>query len=318
MDQKPMVSVVMITYNHEKYIEQAINGVLVQNCDFNIELIIVDDSSTDTTGLKIGRAINRQHLQKNVKIRFYRHDENLGVKLNFIWAHNKVKGKYIAYCEGDDVWIDSNKLKKQVEFLEKNSDYSMVFSNINTIDAKGQIKGKSTLKSYKEVFTHSDFPFYCPSPTRVYRNYKFYDELLNIELVGIDTFMLANLSRFGKIRFLSKVSSNYRIHEKGFWNSMNAINKYSEYINTHLVCLDFIETKAFKKNLLETSKRLFKIKKISLDDYYSQLEQIRKCYLNKLKNKKFQIFMFNFFLIIVKSPLIDNKKIKLIRKIIHF
>ena len=121
MKKQPKVSVCMITYGHEKFIEEAINGVLMQECDFVVELIIANDCSPDKTDAVIQNILCNHPRASWIK--YIKHDKNLGMMPNFIFAMQECKGKYIALCEGDDYWTDPSKLQKQVDFLEANSDY---------------------------------------------------------------------------------------------------------------------------------------------------------------------------------------------------
>ena len=116
------VSVIMITYKHEQFIAKAIEGVLMQKCDFEVELIIADDCSPDKTEEKVFQIIKNH--PKNSWIKYTKHKTNKGMISNFNWALNQCKGKYIALCEGDDYWTDPLKLQKQVDFLEANEEYS--------------------------------------------------------------------------------------------------------------------------------------------------------------------------------------------------
>ena len=108
----------MITYNHELFIQEAIEGVLMQECDFKIELIIANDFSTDKTD-EIIKNIIQKH-PNGSWIRYIRHEQNLGMMPNFIDAISKCTGEFIALCEGDDYWTDPLKLQKQVDLLESN------------------------------------------------------------------------------------------------------------------------------------------------------------------------------------------------------
>ncbi|MDO9260985.1 MAG: glycosyltransferase, partial [Flavobacteriaceae bacterium] len=114
MKDKPTVSVCMITYNHENYIQQAIEGVLMQTCNFEVELIIANDCATDKTD-EVIQEIIKNHPNSSW-IKYTNHSQNKGMMPNFIWAMQQCKGKYIALCEGDDYWTDPLKLQKQVEF----------------------------------------------------------------------------------------------------------------------------------------------------------------------------------------------------------
>lgn len=131
MDNKtsiePMVSVCMLTYKHEKYIAEAIEGVLMQQADFDIELIITNDTSPDNTDEIVKNIINT-HPRGNW-IRYFSHKINKGFLPNFIFTLQECRGKYIAFCSGDDYWVDPLKLQKQVDFLEKNPDYGLVHND---------------------------------------------------------------------------------------------------------------------------------------------------------------------------------------------
>ena len=111
MYEKIMVSVIMITYKHESYIAEAIEGVLKQECDFELELIIADDCSPDSTEQIVKEIINNH--PNGHWIRYTKHQTNLGMINNFIWSVKQSNGKYLALCEGDDYWTDPLKLQKQ-------------------------------------------------------------------------------------------------------------------------------------------------------------------------------------------------------------
>lgn len=120
---KPVLSVITITYDHEAYISKCIEGVLAQKTNFPIEYIIAEDCSTDNT-----RAICEEYVRKNPEIiHLITSDSNVGYIKNELRAMIAARGKYIAYCEGDDYWTDPQKLQKQVDFLESHPEYSVCF-----------------------------------------------------------------------------------------------------------------------------------------------------------------------------------------------
>lgn len=122
---EPLLSVCLITYNHVKYIREAIEGVLMQKVNFTWELIIADDFSTDGT-----KEIVLEYKGKYPDfIKLILQKKNVGPAQNFIDLLTGPKSKYIAYFEGDDYWIDSYKLQKQVDILEQNKNYSFCFHN---------------------------------------------------------------------------------------------------------------------------------------------------------------------------------------------
>ena len=125
----PLVSVLVTTYNHEKYIAQAIESILAQTCDFRFEVVIGEDCSTDRT-----RQICLD-LQKKYpnSIHLILNKENKGLLKNFRDTFLQCQGKYIAECAGDDFWNDPFKLKKQVEILETNEDAVLVHTAWNEL-----------------------------------------------------------------------------------------------------------------------------------------------------------------------------------------
>jgi glycosyltransferase involved in cell wall biosynthesis len=122
---RPLVSVVMITYNHQPYIRAAIDAVLNQKTEFEIELVLADDCSTDGSQEVVGDYAARF----SDRIRLIRTKMNVGMHANLLRAERACRGKYVAYCEGDDCWQDPTKLTKQVAFLEARPNYVMVHSH---------------------------------------------------------------------------------------------------------------------------------------------------------------------------------------------
>lgn len=155
MQQNLNVSVCMITYGHEKYIREAIEGVLMQECDFEVELILANDCSPDQTDAAIQDILSNHPRASWIK--YINHEKNLGMIPNFIFALQQCKGEFIALCEGDDYWIDPLKLQKQVDFLETNPDYvihSGAASVIREIEDRGEFIG---LANKENVFLLESF-----------------------------------------------------------------------------------------------------------------------------------------------------------------
>lgn len=122
---QPLASVHMITYNHEKYIEEAITGVVNQKCNFKFELLIGEDCSTDRT-----REICLEYQKKYPHIiRVLFSQNNVGASCNSRRVTLRAGGKYLAFCEGDDYWTDMNKLQMQVDVMEQHPDIGLVCTN---------------------------------------------------------------------------------------------------------------------------------------------------------------------------------------------
>lgn len=132
MVKSPLVSVCMITFNHANYLRKAIEGILIQKTNFDIELVIGEDHSTDNT-----RSICLEYVDKYPgMIRLTNSEKNLGMVMNFIQTQSECRGKYLAICEGDDYWTESDKLQKQVEFMEANPDFGMVHTDADVLFQK--------------------------------------------------------------------------------------------------------------------------------------------------------------------------------------
>jgi len=133
----PIVSVICTTFNHESYIRQALDGFVMQQCTFPVEVIVHDDASTDKTG-----EIIKEYVKKYPElIKPILQTENQYSKGFNVWADlftKEAKGKYIALCEGDDYWTDSNKLQKQVDFLEANPEFSLCCHRYKTYDEESK------------------------------------------------------------------------------------------------------------------------------------------------------------------------------------
>lgn len=206
-----MVSVCMITYNHEKYIGQAIEGVLLQKCNFPIELVIGEDCSTDST-----RKICEEYQRNNNIIKLLPSENNLGVIPNFIRTLSSCKGKYIAFCEGDDYWIDPLKLQKQADYLEKNPRVSMLTSHYVIYDQerdvfitppkiKYELNFDTLIKKRNKIAT----------ATVCFRNefaIQYIDEIKPLEkgwLAG-DFSLWLFLSQKGQVKILKDITTVYR------------------------------------------------------------------------------------------------------------
>jgi glycosyltransferase involved in cell wall biosynthesis len=134
---KPLVSVKTITYNHEKYIAQCIEGIMNQKTSFSFEYIIGEDCSTDST-----MKIIQQYANKYPDtIRIITSEKNVGSAINDQRTDDACQGKYVAFCEGDDYWTDPYKLQKQVDFLEANPDFGLVHTNFSCIKGEKELKG---------------------------------------------------------------------------------------------------------------------------------------------------------------------------------
>lgn len=233
-----MVSVCVMSYNLEKYIAEALDSILMQKVNFKYNIVVGDDCSTDKT---------RQILQKYLKkypdtFTLLLHEKNLGIVANFAATLKACHGKYIALLDGDDYWTDPLKLQKQVDFLESNKEYSMVFHDIELHD---QTPNGVIVK-----------PFNLEKNNREYT----YDEITNTWLVGTCSVLCINNEQYryiennlwfpvqalqlylccaskGKIYYLSETMSVYRRLLSGSMNSKEFAD-----IGIHLTFIKYYQT----------------------------------------------------------------------------
>jgi len=221
MNNTPLVSVFMVTYNHEKYIRQSIESVLKQKTEFQFQLIIGEDFSTDGT-----REIVKQYSKEYPEtIKAILNPKNLGAQRNSRNVFEECAGKYIALLEGDDYWIDPYKLKKQVDFLEANPEYCLVHSDYNIlIDKKKRIYHSKNRKKNKIIHTGEIFEFLLINNTiatlTVCARADVLKKAADFELFEKKGFLLGDfhlwlgMSRFGKIHYIDEPMATYRVLEE--------------------------------------------------------------------------------------------------------
>ena len=206
----------MITYNHDRYIKEAINGILSQKTNYNYELIISNDCSPDDTDSVI-KEIIRVH-PEGKRIRYFNQKKNLGITPNFLFTLKEAKGKYIALCEGDDYWTDENKLQAQVDFLENNPTYSgSATQSIIIKEGKGATFENNLFSDNgKTTLTFKDFlgarPFHTAS--LVFRNNLPLQRFPN-NILSADRFLYLLISSFGSINYSSSSTCVYRKNDTG-------------------------------------------------------------------------------------------------------
>ncbi|UWY28613.1 glycosyltransferase [Flavobacterium sp. TR2] len=224
MNKSSIISVCMITYGHEKYIREAIEGVLMQNSDFEIEIILFNDCSPDNTD-KIIQDIIKNH-ERGSWIKYIKHDQNVGMMVNFLQALKACKGDYIALCEGDDYWVDPLKLQKQISFLSSNPHFSLCFHN-------SIIKSENNERVMLEELGKLEFDtkdilhqWFIPTASIVFRNYSdfvFPDWFVNCQSGDIPLLLLLSLR--GNIKYIDEVMSVYRLHQGGVSNTHREYSK---------------------------------------------------------------------------------------------
>lgn len=167
--EKPLVSICCITYNHEHYIKDALEGFVMQKTTFPFEIVISDDCSKDGTRAMIAEYKTKYpHLIRDISP-----DKNMGATPNFLYVQQSAEGKYIALCEGDDYWTDEHKLQRQVDYMESHPDCTCYAHNsicLNTQTSEIRLFNKKLLKTQDytlETFITKDW--FTPTQSLLYR-----------------------------------------------------------------------------------------------------------------------------------------------------
>ncbi|WP_319481186.1 glycosyltransferase [uncultured Draconibacterium sp.] len=250
------------TYNHEKYIKDALEGFVMQKTNFPFIAIIVDDASTDDTAkiireyeLKYPNIIKPYYLKEN-------HYSQRKPKFPYFQSIQK-KSKYIALCEGDDYWTDPLKLQKQVDFMEKNPEYSMCFHNAiiyETSSVKRNVFLFNNFISDRDL-TIDDVVNKWVVPTASIMCRKEHLEFPDwmVRIYSGDYALLLSLFLKGKIKYIDIISSVYRKNLNG--NSVST-NVNSNFVrNQHLLLLESYNEGTNKKYNSVISKRITHLKK---------------------------------------------------------
>jgi len=224
------ISVIITTYNHEKYIAQCLESILKQEGDFQMEVIVGDDASTDGT-----RRIAEQFQAWHPELAFLLPPEkNLGITKNLKRCLDACTGEYIAICEGDDYWTDVYKLQKQKDFLDQHRDFSMCFSAyVIFFEETGEYKlHEASLHLEQDILTTRDLVeenyignFSCCMYRREAVN-KISNDLF--EHFVVDWMFNMVCGQFGRIGFIRDWMSIYRKHPQGVWSGKTQAEQFVE------------------------------------------------------------------------------------------
>jgi glycosyltransferase involved in cell wall biosynthesis len=255
------VSVLMITYNHEKFIAQAIESILMQVVDFDYEIVIGEDCSTDQTREIV---CTYQSIYPET-IKLFLPSQNVGVNRNFEQVLKRCKGEYVALLEGDDYWSDNHKLQRQVDFLDQHHDCMICCHDVHVI-----YENKNTLPRLYCTWEQPEFSNlqdllnrnFIATPSTMFRNNLFDqwpDWFYDIKLV--DWLLHILNAQAGKIGYINKPMAVYRVHSGGIWNSasletnIKAIIQVLELVNSFL---RYEYTELIENKILEYHRILLK------------------------------------------------------------
>ena len=239
----PLVSICCVTYNHEKYIRQCLEGFVIQQTSFPFEILVHEDASTDNTASIVKEFESEYpHLFRCVY-----QSENQFLKQNTLTniLLPMSKGKYIALCEGDDYWTAPNKLQAQVDFLEANPDYSICFHKIQILK-NNEIIDDYITKVPAEITDQTDLSNsnFIHTVSVVYRNIiKEMPVWFSRAMPGDYPLWLMLTVNNYKIKYLPVSMAVYRIHATGIWSEQDT-SKYNQRVAfTMLTCVKYINIK---------------------------------------------------------------------------
>jgi glycosyltransferase involved in cell wall biosynthesis len=310
------ISVIVTSFNHEKYITQCLESILCQKGDFEMELIVGDDHSVDKT-----RSIAQEFERKYPEIiTLLPLQPNLGITKNLKRCLDACSGDYIAICEGDDYWTDTRKLEKQKVFLDAHPGYSMCFSAIMIFfEERNRFEPHhDQLFLNKNVLTTEDLieqnyigNFSCC----MYRTSAIRQLPPGIfDIFTVDWMFNIACSRIGDIGFIRDWMSVYRKHPQGAWAGREELGKLKELrhlIDVYNGFFDYEHNVAFtryaivvdneiirfQRNQIEQTNKLLTVKKIVL---WNRLKDILKPIVRKAR-KLWNILRSMFFRILENS-----------------
>lgn len=241
MNDKIMVSICCLVYNHEQYLRKCLDSFMSQKTNFKFEVLIHDDASTDSSA-EIIREYEKKYPEIIKPIYQKENQYSKKVKINWEYQYPRAKGKYIALCEGDDYWIDENKLQIQFDAMEKDKTAAVSVHIVRCIMENGELTNKyfpnysidkTVLRpcEFMEMM-QNDYPFQTSSyfiRSSYIRNLiKEKPEFMMDSDVGDVPLMLYMITR-GNIIYVDKIMSCYRLNSIGSWNSRT--NSYEKKID---------------------------------------------------------------------------------------
>lgn len=224
-DTAPVVSILCAAYNHESFICDCINGFLIQETTFPVEIFVHDDASTDRTRETIQNFANKYpNLFRTI---FQEKNQRSQGKKIISLVFPFFKGQYVAFCEGDDYWTDPRKLQRQVEFLNRNKKFSICFHEAMNVNEEGNFISFFNKIKEEKVFSAKDIVrsnFISTASCIFRKNYPELPTWYEKMLIGDWPLHVINAER-GDIFYMPICMSAYRQHKNGVWSSISSIEK---------------------------------------------------------------------------------------------
>lgn len=244
----PKVSVVTITYGHEKYITETLDGVLMQQYDGPVEFIIANDNSPDATDEVVKKYFLENPAPSNFEIKYTKHETNKGMMPNFIWALEQATGEYIALCEGDDYWIAPNKLSDQIKFMLQHDSCSLNFTAAKTYNVKTKYHGEYYRHPKfingvieKRSFMSRGGGDFCTA-TVMFKKDLLPVLLKFLQLTDVGDFPLGLVAiSQGDIGYLSMQTAMYRQNSENSWSNRQTFDYHKVLYDKGLIVLDHFD-----------------------------------------------------------------------------
>jgi len=236
---KPLVSICTITYNHEKFISDAIDSFLLQETNFSFEIIIGEDCSSDNT-----KKIIEKYIEKYPNIiKLIMSESNVGIQKNFERTLSNCRAEYIAICEGDDYWTNDKKLQIQISQMRKNKDLGISFhlaARLENNNLKNPyLKESNKIYTIQEII-QEDFHLVQTNTIMLKKDYlnNLSYELLFKSPVS-DVWLRIACSMPNGALFINEIMSVYRVQSEGSWSqSMQKNNKFMIFVNKMMRSVD--------------------------------------------------------------------------------
>ena len=255
--QKIKVSVTLVTFNHEKFITQAIESILLQEVNFDYEIIIGEDFSRDSTR-EIVIAYQKKYPDK---IRLILPEKNLGCygQKIFVQTLQACRGEYIALLDGDDYWTFPDKLQQQVDYLDNHPECAICFHDVTTI-FEDRAEAPRRYNDYEpsqfselENILKSNF---IPTCSTLYRRDLFgeFPDWYYDTVCGDWVLHVLN-ARYGKIGYINQSMGVYRVHKNGLFSGMKKIQQLKEAIKCYELLNEYLN---FEYNQIIKSEQIYR------------------------------------------------------------
>jgi glycosyltransferase involved in cell wall biosynthesis/RimJ/RimL family protein N-acetyltransferase len=246
--KNPTVSIFVMVYNHGEFLKDCLDSLLDQKTNFNYDIVVGEDCSKDNSREIL---LDYQNLYPG-KFKLLLHPNNIGASDNQNIVYESCSGKYIAICEGDDYWTNSLKLQKQVDFLEKNPEYGIVFHKVKEVNSSGtQTETILNGSDAEETYSIDDLAKgnFIHTPSVLFKkNFQELPQWIRYSSIGDYPLHMLN-ANYGLIKYLPEQMAVYRVGE-GIWSSKSKIYKIVNTLFTVTLLISHFSDNENIKNIL--------------------------------------------------------------------